>query len=42
MVIDMANNSIKMFGQKMEMVNVASGHSAINTEPYDLAEVGEF
>ena len=42
MIINMANNSIDMFGQKFDMVNVPSGHSAVVIEPYNLSKADEF
>ena len=42
MIINMANNTINMFGHEIEMVNVPSGHSALVIEPFNLNRAEEF
>ena len=42
MVINMSNNTIKMFGQEVDMIDVPSGHSAINVEAFNMKKLDEF
>ena len=42
MVIDMGNNTVTMFWQSIDMVNVPSGHSAITIRPYNTDRGEEF